>query len=73
MASKSEILQVTGVRCERCVMRLGGVLERLDGIESANVTLMGEVSLVYDDQIIHQEAIVGALEAGGFKLLEDFS
>ena len=48
MAPVSETLQVSGVRCERCVMRLGGALRRLDGIEAANANLMGEVSLTWD-------------------------
>ena len=73
MAVQSETLQVSGVRCERCVMRLGGVLKRLDGIEAANANLMGQVVLAYDDSIVERDAIVGALEAGGFKLLGDLA
>lgn len=61
---------MSGVRCERCVMRLGGVLERLGGIESANANLMGQISLAYDDALVDRQSIVRALEAGGFKLLE---
>ena len=54
-------------------MRLGGVLKRLDGIEAANANLMGQVVLAYDDSIVERDAIVGALEAGGFKLLGDLA
>ena len=39
-----------GIRCERCMARLGHVLEGPGGLESANATLMGEVTLVYDDE-----------------------
>ena len=69
MASVSETIQVTGVRCERCVMRLGGVLRRLDGIESANANLMGQVMVTFDDEVVSHDAIVTALAGGGFKPL----
>ena len=46
----TETIQVTGIRCERCVMRLAKVLEGADGLESANANLMGQVQLVYDDE-----------------------
>ena len=73
MAVQSETIQVEGIRCERCVMRLGGVLERVGGIESANANLMGQVMLAYDDEVVEREAIVGALEAGGFKIQPDLA
>lgn len=70
MAVQSETLLVTGVRCERCVMRLGAVLQPLEGIESANANLMGQVSLAWDDERIGREAIVGALAGAGFRPVE---
>jgi len=73
VAIQSETLQVSGIRCERCVMRLGGVLKRLDGIESANANLMGQVMLAYDDALVDRDSIVGAIEAGGFQLLGDLA
>jgi copper chaperone CopZ len=63
-------MQVSGVRCERCVMRLGAVLQPLDGIESANANLMGQVSLAWDDERIGREQILAALSAGGFAVAE---
>ena len=68
MTVQSDVLQVSGIRCERCVVRLGGVLERLDGIESANATLMGQLTIAWDDEAIKRDAIVDALEAGGFEV-----
>lgn len=50
-------------------MRLGGVLKRVEGIESANASLMGQVSVSWDDSAVSREAIVKALEGGGFRLL----
>ena len=68
MALQSETIEVRGVRCERCVMRLGGALQGLDGLESANANLMGQVMLAWDDERIARAEIVAALERGGFPL-----
>jgi copper chaperone CopZ len=67
MGVRSETIRVSGVRCERCVMRLGGALEGLDGLESANANLMGEVTFAWDDERLEREKIVGALERAGFR------
>lgn len=61
-----ETLHVSGVRCERCVMRLATALRDVDGIESANANLMGQVALAYDDELTSREAIVGVLSQAGF-------
>lgn len=66
MAVQSETIQVNGIRCERCVLRLSGALGRLNGIESARANLMGEVSLSWDDERVDREAIVSALARAGF-------
>jgi len=64
---RSETVQVSGVRCERCVNRLAAALRAVDGIESANANLMGEVTLSWDDARTTREALVGALAAAGFR------
>ena len=46
----SATLQVSGVRCERCIGRLAGALRGHDGIEYANANLMGEVALEWDEE-----------------------
>jgi copper chaperone CopZ len=63
----SETLQVTGVRCERCVMRLGNALQKLEGVESANANLMGQLTLAWDEERLPREEIVAALERAGFR------
>lgn len=63
----SEMLQVSGIRCERCVLRLGGALEGLEGLESAHANLLGEVTLAWDDERVEREQIVAALERAGFR------
>ena len=67
MAVRSETIQVSGIRCERCVMRLGGALRGLDGIESANANLMGRLSLTWDDERVERDAILAALARAGFR------
>jgi copper chaperone CopZ len=70
MATQSETIQVSGVRCERCVGRLAGALRGHDGLEFANANLMGQVQLEWDDERTDREAILAALAKAGFRLLE---
>ena len=67
MATVSETIQVSGIRCEKCVMRLAGVLEGHDGLESANANLMGQVQLSYDDERTTRDALVETMARGGFR------
>jgi copper chaperone CopZ len=66
MASVSETIQVSGIRCEKCVMRLGKTLEGTEGLESANANLMGQVALTYDDERLSRDALVAVMARGGF-------
>lgn len=65
---RSETIHVSGIRCERCVMRLGAALRGLDGIEAANATLMGDVTLAWDEQRVGRDEILAALDRAGFRL-----
>jgi copper chaperone CopZ len=67
---REETLQVSGVRCERCVMRLAKVLEGHVGLESANANLMGQVSLAWDDERTSREQLLEAMARGGFRPLD---
>jgi copper chaperone CopZ len=67
---REETLQVSGVRCERCVMRLATLLEGHEGLESANANLMGQVSLAWDDERTSREALLAAMAKGGFTPLD---
>lgn len=67
MAIRSETIQVSGIQCEQCVMRLGGALGNLDGLEAANANLLGQVSISWDDERIQRREIVAALEQAGFR------
>ena len=50
MAVQTETLQMTGIRCERCVGRLASTLKDQPGLEQANANLMGQVTLAWDDE-----------------------
>jgi copper chaperone CopZ len=69
MAVRSETIQVSGIRCERCVLRLGHALEKLDGLESASANLVGDVMLAWDDERVQRDEIVAALSRAGFRPL----
>ena len=66
----TETIQVAGVRCERCVMRLGRALEGHDGLEAATANLMGEVTLTWDESRTSRDELVSALSGAGFPALE---
>ena len=70
MATQSATLQVTGIRCERCVNRLAATLRGHDGLESANANLMGQVMLQFDDEKTSRDALVAAMAKAGFRELE---
>jgi copper chaperone CopZ len=59
-------MQLGGVRCERCVMRLGAALQGLEGIDYANANLMGELTISWDEERLQRAEIVAALERAGF-------
>jgi copper chaperone CopZ len=63
----TETLQVTGIRCERCVMRLSKALEGHDGLESANANLMGQVMLSYDEKRTSLDALLEKMNRAGFR------
>ena len=49
------------------MLRLGKVLEEHDGLESASATLMGSVTLVYDDARTSRTALLDDMARGGFR------
>lgn len=70
MAQHTETLHVSGIRCERCVMRLAATLRDHEGLEAANANLVGEVVLTWDDERTSRDALVAALARGGFRELD---
>jgi copper chaperone CopZ len=70
MGVVTETIQVSGIRCERCVMRLAKVLEGHDGLEAANANLRGHVTMTWDDERTSRGALLEAMSRGGFRELE---
>ena len=65
-----ETIQVSGIRCERCVGRLAAALSGHEGLEAANANLMGQVSLRWDDERTDRSALLAAMARAGFRELE---
>ena len=59
-------IALSGIRCERCVLRLAHTLEGHEGLEAANANLMGRVSLAWDEDRTSLEEILQAMARGGF-------
>ena len=66
MAVLTETIQVSGVRCERCVGRLAAALRGQAGLEAANANLMGEVTLTWDESRTSRGDLVTVLAGAGF-------
>ena len=69
MASVSETIQVSGIRCERCVSRLASALTGHEGLEGANATLMGQVTLAWDDERTSRDELLAVMAKAGFREL----
>ncbi len=67
MAVQRDTVQVSGIRCERCVNRLAGALTGHDGLESANANLMGQVMLSWDDEKTSRESLLEQMAQAGFR------
>ena len=50
--------------------RLAATLEGQDGLEQANATLMGQVTLSWDDQRTSRDDLLAAMARGGFRPVE---
>jgi copper chaperone CopZ len=67
MATRTETIQVSGIRCERCVNRLAAALQGHDGLEFANANLMGQVRLSWDEERTDLDALLAAMGKAGFR------
>jgi copper chaperone CopZ len=69
MATVTETIQVSGIRCEKCVNRLAGALTGHEGLEGANANLMGQVMLAYDDEKTSRDELLAVMAKAGFREL----
>ena len=66
MTFQTETIQVSGIRCERCVGRLAAAFQGHDGLESASANLMGQVTLAWNDELTTREELLEAMARAGF-------
>ncbi|MBA3365116.1 MAG: cation transporter [Actinobacteria bacterium] len=71
MPVESESIQVSGIRCERCVNRLAAALKDQPGLEFANANLMGQVTLGWDGEQTSRDVLVEAMSRAGFRPVSD--
>jgi copper chaperone CopZ len=62
----TETIAVSGIRCERCVNRLAAALTGHEGLESASASLMGDVTLTWDEERTSREELVEKMAKAGF-------
>lgn len=66
---QTETIEVSGIRCERCVHRLAAALGGHEGLESASANLMGQVMLAWDDERTDRDSLLAKLANAGFREL----
>jgi copper chaperone CopZ len=66
VAVREETVQVTGIRCERCVGRLAEALRGHEGLEGARANLVGDVTLAWDESRTSRDEILSVLTRAGF-------
>ncbi len=67
---KKAVCKVKGMSCAACSASVERILNRKDGVESAQVSLAAEeASIIYDESKISIEELQEAVKKGGFKLL----
>lgn len=69
--TKEEILDIEGMYCSACSARIAKVLNRLEGVEEAEVNnLTGKARVVYDPAKVGRREFRQKIEAAGYELLE---
>ncbi len=64
-------LKIEGMHCEGCSNRLTRVLENLDGVNSANVSLENKkADIEYNEDTLNIEEIKEAISDAGFEAIE---
>lgn len=62
------VLHIEGMTCGGCVKSVSNILQGLDGVQSAEVSLeQQQAAVAYDAAQIAPEAMIAAIEDGGFE------
>jgi copper chaperone CopZ len=67
MAVRTEVLEVEGIHCMRCVQSIAAALQSVPELAAASANLMGEVTVAYEDEAV-RAAAVAAIESAGFEV-----
>jgi copper chaperone len=63
------VINVEGMTCGGCVASVTKAIQRLDGVEQANVSLESNIaSVIYDDTKTNEEAIKQAVRDAGYEV-----
>lgn len=62
------VLHIEGMICGGCVKSVSNILQGLDGVQSAEVSLeQQQAAVAYEAAQIAPEAMIAAIEDGGFE------
>ena len=63
-------LNIEGMHCTGCSTRLEKVLNNVDGVESAKVSLEEKkADIKYDEAQVNEKELIEAIEDAGFKVI----
>ena len=63
-------LNIEGMHCTGCSTRLEKVLNNVDGVESAKVSLEEKKAYIkYDEAQVNEKELIEAIEDAGFKVI----
>ena len=63
-------LKIEGMHCTGCSTRLEKVLNNVDGVESAKVSLEEKkADIKYDETQVNEKELIEAIEDAGFKVI----
>lgn len=63
-------LEIEGMHCTGCSTRLEKVLNNVDGVESAKVSLEEKkADIKYDEAQVNEKELIEAIEDAGFKVI----
>ena len=64
---KTEKYQVTGMTCAACQANVTRCVQKLEGVEEVNVSLLAnQMTVSYDENEVDEQAIVQAVEGIGY-------
>lgn len=64
--SQKSTFTVSGMTCSACSNTVQSVLSRIDGVESATVSLITEEAIVYHSPLVATSELLGAIDDAGF-------